>query len=53
MKKLKGLHLASNKSEFEQKFELKRFIDEYGTHYPKSSILGVKILSERTVFPKK
>ena len=50
----KGLHLASNKTEFEKKFELKRFIDEFGTHYPISSIMGVKILSERTsVFQKK
>ena len=49
----KGLHLASNKTEFEKKFELKRFIDEFGTHYPISSIMGVKILSERTsVFQK-
>ena len=44
---IKGLNLASNKSILEQKFELKRFIDEFGTHYPSSTIMGVKLLTER------
>ena len=44
---IKGLNLASNKSILEQKFELKRFIDEFGTHYSSSTIMGVKLLTER------
>ena len=44
---IRGLYLASNKSDLEQKFELKRFIDEFGTHYASKTILGVKLLAER------
>lgn len=42
-----GLHLASKKSELIQNSEIKRFIDEFGTHYATSTVLGVKLHAER------
>ena len=39
--------MASGKSELIQNNELKRFIDEFGTHYATSTLLGVKLHAER------
>lgn len=44
---VKGLNLASNHSSLKKDLEFKRFVNEFGTHYQKSTILGVKLYSER------
>ncbi len=44
---LRGLEAVSTKSGYHQLVEFRRFIDEFGTHYSKRTILGVRLLSER------
>ena len=44
---VKGLHMASNQSNLKQNLEFRRFINEFGTHYAKRTILGVRLYSER------
>ena len=37
---VKGLHFVSNDTKDRQNLELKRFINEFGTHYSQQTILG-------------
>ena len=37
---VKGLHFVSNETIEQQNLELKRFINEFGTHYSQQTILG-------------
>jgi hypothetical protein len=44
---VKGLQIAATENDTLKEIEFKRFIDEFGTHYAKTTILGVRLLSER------
>ena len=37
---VKGLYLVINETKEKQDLELKRFINEFGTHYAQQTILG-------------
>ena len=37
---VKGLHLVSNETMMKQNSELKRFVNEFGTHYAQQTVLG-------------
>ncbi|CAB4058247.1 unnamed protein product [Lepeophtheirus salmonis] len=44
---VKSLHGVTSKSDKVKKVELKRFINEFGTHYGSTSEMGTKLLIER------